>query len=107
MESILSDGKIQRLRWKYQAQDDLLPITFTSSSYIMLGKQEYFCLQGKDYNKGKKDKCIEKKNVALKQDHVFRKSRKNTQPTKKLDCPVKFCVTKIYQFTSYKDVHQK
>ena len=29
----------------------------------MLGKQEYFCLQGKDYNKGKKDKCIEKKTL--------------------------------------------
>ena len=51
---MLSDVKIQRLRWKYKAQDDLLPISFTSSLYIMLGKQEYFCHQGKDYNKGKK-----------------------------------------------------
>ena len=56
----------------------------------MLGKEEYFCLQGKDCNKGKKDKYIEKKNVALMLDHVFTKSRKYTQPTKKLDCPVKF-----------------
>ena len=46
----------------------------------MLGKQEYFCHQGKDYNKGKKDKYIEKKNV-LKQDHVF--TKKHTQPAKK------------------------
>ena len=48
----------------------------------MLGKQEYFCHQGRDYNKGKKDKYIEKRNVVLKQDHVFIKSREHTQPTK-------------------------
>ena len=40
----------------------------------MLGKQEYFCHPGRDYNKGKKDKSIEKKNVVLKQDHVFIKA---------------------------------
>ena len=61
----------------------------------MLGKQEYFCHQGRDYNKGKKDKYIEKKNVVLKQDHVFIKSRKHTQLTKRLGCPVKFYVKKI------------
>ena len=37
-----------------KAHNDLLLIPFTCSPYIMLGKQEYFCLQGKDYNKGKK-----------------------------------------------------
>ena len=40
----------------------------------MHGKQEYFCHQGKDYNKGKQDKYIEKKNIALTQDHVFKKA---------------------------------
>ena len=39
----------------------------------MLGKQEYFCLQVKDYNKGEKNKYIEKKKVALRQDHLFYK----------------------------------
>ena len=29
----------------------------------MLGKQEYFCLQVKDYNKGEKDKYIDKKTL--------------------------------------------
>ena len=68
----------------------------------MLGKEEYSYHQGKDYNKGKKDKYIEKKNIALMEDRVFTISRKHTQPTKKLDCPVKFCVKRIYRFTSYK-----
>lgn len=55
MESILPDEKIQKLCWEYNAQENLLLITFTSSPYIMLGKQEYFYHQCKDYNKGKKD----------------------------------------------------
>ena len=57
LESILSHAKIPKLRWEYKALDDLLPIPFTSSPYIMLRKQEYFCHLGKeDYSKGKKDK---------------------------------------------------
>ena len=40
LESILSDGEIQILRWEYEAQDDILPIPFTNSPYIMLGKQD-------------------------------------------------------------------
>ena len=67
----------------------------------MLGKQEYFCHQGRDYNKGKKDKYIEKKKRYKARSCLY-KSRKHTQPTKKLGCPVKFCVKKIYWFTSYK-----
>ena len=66
----------------------------------MLGKEEYSYHQGKDYNKGKKDKCIEKKNLALMEDHIFTISRKHTEPTKNLDCPVKFCVKRVYWFTS-------
>ena len=63
LESKLSDGKTQRLRQEYKAQDDILPIPFTGTPYIMLRKQEYFCHQGRDYNKGKKDKYIEKKDA--------------------------------------------
>ena len=37
----------------------------------------------------------------MKSDHIWKKSRKNIQPTKKMDCPVKFAVKKIFQFTKY------
>ena len=37
----------------------------------------------------------------MKSDHIWKKSRKNIQPTKKLDCPVKFVVKKIFRFTKY------
>ena len=80
---MLSDVKIQRLRWKYNAKDDLLPMSFTSSPYIMLGKQEYFCHQGKDYNKGKKDKYTEKKKRCFKARSCLYKKQKarSTQQT--------------------------
>ena len=37
----------------------------------------------------------------MKSDHIWKKSRKNIQPTKKMDCPVKFAVKKIFRFTKY------
>ena len=42
----------------------------------MLGKQEYFYHQGKDYNKGKKDKYIEKKRRCFKvRSCLYKKQR--------------------------------
>ena len=102
LEEIVSNEKLPRLRWEYEAQHDLLPIPFTGCPYVMLGKQEYYCHQGQDFNQNKKDMYRKHKNEALKQDHIYKGSRKHTQPTKKMDCPVKFCVKKIYRFTSYK-----
>ena len=42
------------------------------------------------------------KNKALKQNHICKGSSKHTDPTKKIDCPVKFCVKKINRFTTYR-----
>ena len=49
----------------------------------------------------KKEKYFAEKNNQMKSDHIWKKSRKNIQPTKKMDCPVKFAVKKIFQFTKY------
>ena len=56
----------------------------------MLGKQEHSCHQGKYFGENKKKNYIEQKNRPRKSD-IFAKSRKHTQPTKKMDCPVKLC----------------
>ena len=37
----------------------------------------------------------------MKSDHIWKKSRKNIQPTKKMNCPVKFAVKKIFRFANY------
>ena len=55
LEEIVSDEKLPRLRWQYEAQNDLLPIPFTGCPYVMLGKQEYYCHQGQDFNQNKKE----------------------------------------------------
>ena len=68
----------------------------------MLGKQEYYCHQGQDFNQNKTEMYRKQKNEALKQDHIYKGNRKHTQPTNKSDYPVKFCVKKIYRLTSYK-----
>ena len=97
-------GKLyyQRLRWGYKVHNDLLLIPFICSPYIMLGKQEYFCLQGKDYNKGKKRQIYWEKKRYFKAGSCLYKKKKAHSTKKKLDCPVKFCVKKIYRYTSYK-----
>ena len=79
----------------------LLPIPFTWTPNVMLGKQEYSCHQGKYFSENKKKNYIEQRNCPKKSD-IFAKSRKHTKPTKKMDYPVKFCVKKIFRFTLYK-----
>ena len=78
-------GKLyyQRLRWEYKAQNDLLLIPFTGSPYIMLGKQEYFCLQGKDYNKGKKRQIYWEKKRYFKARSCLYKKKKAHSTNKK------------------------
>ena len=38
----------------------------------------------------------------MKRDHINKRSRKHTQPAKKMNHPWKFCVKEIYRFTSFK-----
>ena len=78
-----------------------MAIPYTGSPYLFLGKQEFHCYPGEDFNLNKIEECFAEKNNQMKSDHIWKKSRKNMQPTKKMDCPVKFAVNKIFQFTKY------
>ena len=49
----------------------------------MLGKQKYFCHQGRDYNEGKKDNYIEKKKRCFKARSCFGKKQKAHSTNKK------------------------
>ena len=97
----MSDGKVPKLRWEYAAKSDPLPIPYTGSPYLFLGKQQFYCHQGKDFNLNKKEKYFAEKNNQMKSDHIWKRSRKNVQTTKKVDCPMKFAVKKIFRFTKY------
>ena len=83
LKDLLYDGKVPKLRWEYAAKSDLLPIPYTGSPYLFLGKQEFYCHQGKDFNLNKKEKYFAEKNNRMKSDHIWKKSRKNIQSSKK------------------------
>ena len=57
LEKIVSNDNLPRLRWEYEAQNDLLPNRFTGCPYVMLRKKEYYCHQGKHFNQNKKEMC--------------------------------------------------
>ena len=57
LEEIVSNDNLPRLRWEYEAQNDLLPNRFTGCPYVMLRKKEYCCHQGKHFNQNKKEMC--------------------------------------------------
>ena len=95
-DEIIKQPGIPKLRWRYNSKDDLLPIPFNGSPYIMLGKQEYHCHRGKDLNLGTKEKRKAERNESRNQ------RRKTSKPTKKSDCPVKFTVKKIFRFSEFK-----
>ena len=70
LKDVLSNGKVSQLRWEYAAKSDLLPIPYTGSSYLFLGKQEFYCHQGKDFNLNKKEKYFAEKNNQMNSDHI-------------------------------------
>ena len=73
---MLSDGKVPILRWEYAAKRDLLPIPYTGSPYLFLGKQEFSCHQAKDLNLKKKEEYFAEKNNQMKSYHIWKKSTK-------------------------------
>ena len=80
------------------------PIYFDGVPYIFLGNRDYQCHQGKDSNITKKRKYKEtRKDLVRGVDHTQHiKTRKLSQPSKKLNCPVQFSVKKLYRFPEYK-----
>ena len=105
IEEVLKESsKLPTIRFEHHASNETFPIHFDGVPYIFLGKREYRCHQGHDI-KGKliKKKYQEKRRQLLCGDHPeYIKTRKLTQPTKKLDCPVQFQVKKIIRFPEFR-----
>ena len=89
---------------EHNAKDDEFPVYFDGILYIWLVRRQYQCHQGKDKSKAKKLKCRNKVNSKLLSDHqsIITKTRKLTQPTKTLDCPVTFHFKKLFRFPEFK-----
>ena len=77
-------------------------IKFTGISYLFLGGCQFQCHQEGD-KISKKRKFSETQKEKLTGHHAEPiKTKKLTQPSKKVGCPVTFAVKKIYSFPEYK-----
>ena len=56
-----SKAKKINICWEYNRIDDPLKIPYTGIPFILLGRQQYQCHQGKDINYKKKENYKEKK----------------------------------------------
>ena len=57
----VSKEKKFNIRWEYNRIDDPIKIPYTEIPFILLGRQQYQCHQGKDTNYKKKENYKEKK----------------------------------------------
>ena len=78
-------------------------IKFTGTPYLLLGSCQLQCHQGSDKNISKKVKFRETQKEKLTGDHAEPiETKKRTQPSKNVGCPVTFAVKKIYFFQNTK-----
>ena len=57
----VSKEKKINIRWEYNRINELIKIPYTGIPFILLGRQQYQCHQGKDTNYKKKENYEEKK----------------------------------------------
>ena len=93
--------KKKTFAWEYNRIDDPLKIPYTRIPFILLGRQQYQCHQGKDINYKKKEKYKEKKTQNL----LLTIHLQNTEKwyrIQKNGCLVVFNTMKLFTFPKYK-----
>ena len=87
--------------WENHGKNDNFPIHFDGVPYIFLSNRDYQCHQWRDRNITKKQKYKETRKDLVRgvdqTQHI--KTRKLSQLSKKLNCPVPFSVKKIVPFS--------
>ena len=97
---LLSSSKLPFICWENRRGENQIKFV---TPYLLLGSCQFQCHQGDDKNVSKKRKFRETQKEKLKGDHAEPiKTKKLTQPSKKVGCPVTFAVKKIYSFPEYK-----
>uniref|UniRef100_A0A1B6FX03 Uncharacterized protein n=1 Tax=Cuerna arida TaxID=1464854 RepID=A0A1B6FX03_9HEMI len=70
--------------------------------YLKVGIRIYACHRGKDTNLYQKKKYAEDRDNKALNDHTFTKRYNQMKPSKKLDCPASFTVTRILRILDQK-----
>ena len=97
----MNTGEKYKIRWEYQLVTDPAPLQFTGVLFILIGRRDYQCHQGKDFNALRKQKYRNKADERVIVKHNFQERRKIAQPTKKKNCPITFNVKKRFVFPSF------
>ena len=100
VDYLLKEPKLPQVCWRNGRKGDLMHIPFDGVPFVLLSTREYQCHQGKDKIVSKKIKFIENQRQKLSSDHPQHiKTRKLSQPIKKLDFLVRFQVKKYCRFS--------
>ncbi|KAG8322334.1 hypothetical protein J6590_024679 [Homalodisca vitripennis] len=70
--------------------------------YLKVGIRIYACHRGKDTNLYQKKKYAEDRDNKALNDHTFTKRYNQLKPSKKLDCPASFTVTRVLRILDQK-----
>ena len=101
LDILSSSSKLPSICWENKRGEN--QIKFTGTPYLFLGSCQFQCHQGGDKNVSKKRIFRETQKEKLTGDNAEPiKTKRLTQPSKKVGCPVTFAVKKIYSFPEYK-----
>ena len=101
LDILSSSSKLPFICWENKRGRN--QIKFTGAPYLYLGSCQFQCHQGSDKNITKKVKFRETQKEKLTGDHAEPiKTKKLTQLSKKVGCPVMFAVKKTYSFSELK-----
>lgn len=103
VETLSLSSKLPPICWEHNSEKEGLPMQFDGIPYIWLGRREYNYHQGEDKAKNQKEIYKEKKAQQLMTDHCAPvRTKKHTQRTKKMKCPVSFSVKKLFRFPEFR-----
>ncbi|XP_066929846.1 calcium-responsive transcription factor-like [Clytia hemisphaerica] len=106
LQDVLERYTKHSISWVYIHKSDFgLPISTDGIPYINIGNCCYYCHLGVDKSKGQKLKYQHKKvmrKLLAENDPTVKLREKRAVPTKKVSCPARFSVKKIWRFPEYK-----
>ena len=101
LDILSSSSKLPFICWGNRRGEN--QIQFTGTLYLFLGSSQFQCHQRSDKNISKKVKFRETRKEKLTSDHAEPiKTKKLTQLSKNVGCPLTFAVKKIYSFPEHK-----
>ncbi|XP_046846818.1 uncharacterized protein LOC124456900 [Xenia sp. Carnegie-2017] len=102
IKEVMNSGKsLSRVQWSLSNPDGI-SYAFDGIPFICIGTLNYHCHQGEDIDKSTKIKRAKERDENEGHDHTFRKRKKHFQPTKKIGCPSKVYMSRIFKFPQYK-----